>query len=159
MRIYNATEKQLDLPFVGSQRITVAPHSVSGNIMGSSDFLSLLVTSYNTDEIALIVSGPYEINICAGIPTAVNYVVQTLDEALQKFGVKKEEPVVEEKKEEVKKEEPVKVEEEVAPAAEPEPAPVEEPKEEAKPEIVAAAAAPVKKPAAKKSTSKKKASK
>lgn len=100
MRIYNATDAQLNVPFTGGQRLTIGAHSVSGDIMGSEEFLSLLVTSYDTNEIALIVSGPYEINVCAHIPTAANYVVQSLDEALQRFNL------MPEKKEEVKKEEP-----------------------------------------------------
>ena len=92
MRIYNATDSQISLPLIGSMRINIAPHSVS------QDFLSMLVTSYDVNEIALIVSGPYELNTCANIPTATNYVTQTLEEALQRFNK-------EEKTEEVKEEE------------------------------------------------------
>lgn len=106
MRIYNATDSQISLPLIGSMRINIAPHSVSQDFLGGTEFLSMLVTSYDTTEIALIVSGPYELNTCANIPTATNYVVQTLEEALQRFNEKKKASTV--KEEEAK---PVEVEE------------------------------------------------
>lgn len=101
MRIYNATDSQISLPLIGSMRINIAPHSVSQDFLGGTEFLSMLVTSYDVNEIALIVSGPYELNTCANIPTATNYVTQTLEEALQRFNK-------EEKTEEVKEEEEAK---------------------------------------------------
>lgn len=92
MRIYNGTNSQLTLPFSGSnEKITIPAHSVSGNILPSTDFLSLLVTSFNYDEIALVVSGPFEINMCAGVSGAVGFVVQSIEEAIEKFTPKKEE--------------------------------------------------------------------
>lgn len=119
MRIYNGTNSQVDLPLAGSQRITIAPKSVSGDIMSSTELLSLLVTSYTTDELALVVSGPFEINQCAQIPTSASYVVQSLDEAIKRFA-----PKDEEKKEEAVSE----------PVVEPEPEPVDE-AEEVKEEV------------------------
>lgn len=120
MRIYNGTNSQVDLPLAGSQRITIAPKSVSGDIMSSTELLSLLVTSYTTDELALVVSGPFEINQCAQIPTSASYVVQSLDEAIKRFA-----PKDEEKKEETVSE----------PVVEPEPEPVDEAEEEVKEEV------------------------
>ena len=119
MRIYNGTNSQVDLPLAGSQRITIAPKSVSGDIMSSTELLSLLVTSYTTDELALVVSGPFEINQCAQIPTSASYVVQSLDEAIKRFA-----PKDEEKKEETVSE----------PVVEPEPEPIDE-AEEVKEEV------------------------
>lgn len=101
MRIYNATDSQISLPLVGNMRINIAPHSVSQDFLGGTEFLSMLVTSYDTTEIAFIVSGPYELNTCANIPTATNYVVQTLEEALQRFN-KKETKLERSKEEEAK---------------------------------------------------------
>lgn len=101
MRIFNGTNYQMDLPYAGNDRLTIPPKSPSGNIMCGSDFLSLLITSYDTSEVAIIVSGPFEISACAKVPAAVNYVVQSLDEAIQRFSIpveKVEEPVVEESK-------------------------------------------------------------
>ena len=101
MRIFNGTNYQMDLPYAGNDRLTIPPKSPSGNIMCGSDFLSLLITSYDTSEVAIIVSGPFEISACAKVPAAVNYVVQSLDEAIQRFSIpveKVEQPVVEESK-------------------------------------------------------------
>lgn len=94
MRIYNGTNSQLDLPLSGIQRITIPEHSVSGDLLPSTEFLSLLVTSFNYNEIAIIVSGPYEINMCAGVTGCVGFVVQSLEEAIEKFTPKKKEEVV-----------------------------------------------------------------
>lgn len=102
MRIYNGTNSQLDLPLSGTQRISVPPHSVSGDIMPSNEFLSLLVGSFDYSELALIVSGPYEITMCAGVSGSVGFVVQSLDEAIERFAKKEEDtPVVTEVKEEI----------------------------------------------------------
>lgn len=87
MRIYNGKNVQLDLP-LGSQRIVIAPKSVSGDIMPSNEFLSLLVTSYDYSEIALIVAGPYEINMCADVSGSVGFVCQSLEEAVERFAPK-----------------------------------------------------------------------
>ena len=104
MRVYNGTNSQLDLPLSGIQRISIPPHAVSGDIMPSNEFLSLLVGSFNYDEIALIVSGPYEITMCAGVSGSVGFVVQSLEEAIERFAPKEEKKpeitIVEPKKEE-----------------------------------------------------------
>lgn len=88
MRVYNGTKSQLDLPLSGIQRITIPANAVSGDIMPSTEFLSLLVGSYDYSEIALIVSGPYEINMCAGVSGAAGFVVQSLEEAIERFAPK-----------------------------------------------------------------------
>ena len=90
MRIFNATKAALSFSLPNGQQVTIPGKSVSGDIMANADFLSTLVSSYTQDELAFIVGGPYELNICAGIPTVTTYVVQTLDEALQRFGLKEE---------------------------------------------------------------------
>ena len=126
MRIFNGTKKALTLPYTGCETLTIPAHQPSGNVLCSPEFLSSVITAYNADEIAVIASGPFEISACANIPTAVNYVVQSLDEAIARFNPdakkiqeeekkkaaeKKEEPEVEEKKpEEPKAEEPKKPE-------------------------------------------------
>lgn len=88
MRVYNGTKSQINLPLSGTQRITIPAHSVSGDIMPSNEFLSLLVSSYDYKELALIVSGPFEINMCAGVSGSVGFVVQSLDEAIERFAPK-----------------------------------------------------------------------
>lgn len=108
MRIYNATNSQLNLPFPGGN-VSIAPHSVSGNLGANTSSISMLVSAYNTSEIAFIVSGPFELNLCSSIPTVVNYVVQSLEEAIEKLEPKKAVVVEEEKG----AEEPVKVKKDV----------------------------------------------
>ena len=142
MRIYNGKNSQVELP-LATQRITIGPNSVSKDIMPNVEMLQLISTSFVDTEIALIVSGPSELNLCAGVPACTPLVVQSLDEAVIRFKgtapeKKEEKPVVEEpKKEEV-------VVEEVVPEKE-----VEEEKqeEEVKPE-------PTKKAAPKKNAKK-----
>lgn len=100
MRIYNGTKSQLDLPLSGIQRISIAPHAVSGDILPSTEFLSLMVTSFDYSEIALIVSGPYEINMCANVSGCAGFIAQSLEEAIERFSSKEEKKVEENKVEE-----------------------------------------------------------
>ena len=117
MRVYNGTNSQLDLPLSGSQRISIPPRTVSGDVMPSTSFLSLLVSSFDYSEIALIVSGPYEISMCAGVSGSVGFVVQTLEEAIERFAEKKPE---ENKSTEMPKEdEPKVIEPETNPLSDP----------------------------------------
>lgn len=127
MRIFNGTNSTLTLPLNGAERLTIAPKTPSGNVLCSNEFLSTLITSYSTAEVAIIVSGPFEVTACANIPTAVNYVVQSLDEAIQRFAPKA--PVEE------KKEEPKPVEPEPEPVVEPEPVEPEQPETEIVPAV------------------------
>lgn len=113
MRIYNGKNSQVELP-LATQRITIGPNSVSKDIMPNVEMLQLISTSFVDTEIALIVSGPSELNLCAGVPACTPLVVQSLDEAVIRFKgtepeKKEEKPVVEEpKKEEVVEEVPEK---------------------------------------------------
>ena len=128
MRIYNGTKSTLTLPYAGGANLTIAPKTPSGNILCTNDFISMLITSYTTDEVAIIAAGPFEITACANVPTATNYVVQSLEEAIARFNPsakKAEQPKPEPKKEEPKKEEP-------KPELKPEPV-KEEPKKEETP--------------------------
>lgn len=152
MRIFNGTKKALTLPYTGGETLTIPAHQPSGNVLCSPEFLSSVITAYNADEIAVIASGPFEISACANIPTAVNYVVQSLDEAIARFNPDaKKVQEIEKKKaaEEPKKEEPKsepKVEEK--PVEEPKPEVKEEPK--LKPETKSTVKADDKKEKAKK---------
>ncbi len=113
MRIYNGTNSQVSLPYAGKERISIEPKSVSGNLGITNDLISLIVTSFTTDELAIIVAGPYELSMTSSNPVAVNYVVQSLEEAIQRFAPKapevikeaEEEKPVEEQKEEAQVEE------------------------------------------------------
>lgn len=140
MKLFNAKNSLIDLPW-GMNRLSVPPKSFSQDFMGTPDFIQLLVTSYDSTELAIVVAGPYELSMCASVPVAVNYVVQSMDEAIQKFGLGKEE----------KKETP-EPETEPEPVKEPEPEP--EVKEEKKEEEVKPAAETPAEPKKKKSTKK-----
>lgn len=107
MRIYNGKDSLVCLPLNANQRISIDPHSVSGDFLPTTEFITMVISAYNTDELALIVASSFEINICANIVGAVLYVVQSLDEAISRFAVPKEE-----KKEEVKIEVPTEKPEE-----------------------------------------------
>lgn len=95
MRIYNATGSLQRIPLNpklgGTQKIEVSPNTVSTSFMPSTDFLSMMVSIFSPSEVAFIVSGPFEINMCANIPVTAAYVVQSIDEAVQRFA-KPEEP-------------------------------------------------------------------
>lgn len=112
MRIYNGTDMQIDLPLIGGdQRLTIPSHSVTTDFMPNAEFLSMVVGSYNYDELALIVSGPFEISMCSKVSGSVGFVVQSLDEAIERFTVKKGEPIEVKEVEEVKVPDPVAAEE------------------------------------------------
>ena len=125
MRIFNGTKKALTLPYTGGETLTIPAHQPSGNVLCSPEFLSSVITAYNADEIAVIASGPFEISACANIPTAVNYVVQSLDEAIARFNPDAKKIQEEEKKKAAEKKEELKVDE---------PKPEVKPEEEKKPE-------------------------
>lgn len=127
MKLFNAKNSLIDLPW-GMNRLSVPPKSFSQDFMGTPDFIQLLVTSYDSTELAIVVAGPYELSMCASVPVAVNYVVQSMDEAIQKFGLGKEE----------KKETPEPVEPEPVKEPEPEPEVKEEEKKEEEKEQPAA---------------------
>ena len=115
MRIYNGTKKTLTLPYTGGETLTIPAHQPSGNVLCSPEFVSSIITAYNTDEIAVIASGPFEISACANIPTANNYVVQSLDEAIARFNPDAKVVLEEEKKKEEEKVEIPKEEDEPKP--------------------------------------------
>jgi len=136
MRIFNGTKKALTLPYTGGETLTIPAHQPSGNVLCSPEFLSSVITAYNADEIAVIASGPFEISACANIPTAVNYVVQSLDEAIARFNPDAKKIQEEEKKKEEPKVEEPKKEEKPIEEPKPEVKSVEEKKPELKPETV-----------------------
>lgn len=96
MRIYNGKDCQICVPMLGTnQMLELGPKSVSGNIMPTVEFLTLLTKSFTINEIAFIVAGKFEYEVCANIPLASNFTVTSLDEAIERFAVKKEETPVE----------------------------------------------------------------
>lgn len=129
MRVFNGTSACLDLPFTGNERISINAHSPSGDMLAATEFITNLISNYSPEEVAVIVSGPYELNICANIKNAHHYVVETIDEAISRFNMgdtkkSEEEEATEETETVVHKEEKVQ-EEETEVATESEEQPVE----------------------------------
>ena len=86
MRIYNAKNSQIDIPLVaGGERLTVAAKSVSRDFMPNKDFLSLIAPAFDYNELALIVSGPYEISMCSQVSCIPGFVVNSLEDAILRF--------------------------------------------------------------------------
>lgn len=104
MRIFNGTNSQIDLPLANNTRLSIAAKTPSKDFAPNTDFLSLIVTSYDEHEIALIVGGPFELSMCATISAIAPLLVQSLDEAIERFAPKvvKPEPVEPEQKPEPK---------------------------------------------------------
>lgn len=98
----------IELPLTGSLQLFVGPKSVSKDFMPSNKFLSLLATGYTEKQISLIVSGPYEINMCSSVPAIAPMVTQSLDEAIARFQTNEPEEKEKPKEDEVKVEEPEK---------------------------------------------------
>lgn len=125
MKIFNATNSSVDLPWTGG-RLNIPPRSFSVDFLGEVNLVKLIATTFTPEQIAILVCGPYELSMCAGATTtAVNYVVQTTDEVVKRFGIK----LGEEKEEEPVLEKVPAEEDTTAPETEPAPEPVEnEPK-------------------------------
>lgn len=110
MRIFNATNATLNVPW-GSVRLTIKPKSFTNDILGTPDFIKTLITTYTEKEIAILVGGPFELSMCAGVPACVIYVAQSVDEIYKKFGIaetkeEKLEPIIDKIKVENPKPEP-----------------------------------------------------
>ena len=118
MKIYNAKAATVQLP-LGIRRLVISGKSLSQDFMPTSQFLQMIARTFTPNDMALIVSGAWEGNMCAETPTLSEYCVSSVEEALARFNPPKAE--------EPKKEEP---EPEAAPEVK------EEPKtEELKPEV------------------------
>lgn len=101
MRIYNGKKSSIDLPLTFGQYIHIDPKSVSKDFMANNKFLAEIVTAFEPSEIALIVGGVYELNMCAAMPALTPLIVQSLDEAIERFNKNVEEKKEEEVKEEI----------------------------------------------------------
>lgn len=106
MRVYNGKNCKISVPMLGTKEmLELGPKSVSPNLLPTIEFLELLTRSFTPEEIALVVAGRFEYNVCANIPLACNFTVTSLDEAIERFQVKSEPSKLDEIIEEEKKEE------------------------------------------------------
>lgn len=111
MRIYNGTQSKISIPWLGTNNpvFELEARTVSGNFMPTNEFLTLLTNSFTPDQIAFIIAGRCEYEVCANVKMAANYTVTSLDEAIDKCTPKKkaepvEEIIKEEKEQEVAEE-------------------------------------------------------
>ena len=115
MRIYNARKSQISIPLTATEKIVVPSYGTSESFLPNPRILSLIVTSFDYSDIALIVSGPNEMTMCSETPCCSGFVVNSLEEALERFqtettasmkcAAKVIDPINEERLEEAKKEE------------------------------------------------------
>lgn len=136
MKIYNAKTATVQLP-LGIRRLVISGRSLSQDFMPTSQFLQMIARTFSPKDLAIIVSGAWEGNMCAETPTLHEYCVSSVEEALARFNPP-EEP---KRKDEPKKEKPessVEVKEEKpevetsSETPEPDSKPEEEPEKETK---------------------------
>lgn len=134
MRIYNGTQSKISIPWLGTNNpvFELEARTVSGNFMPTNEFLTLLTNSFTPDQIAFIIAGRCEYEVCANVKMAANYTVTSLDEAIDKCTPKKKAELVEEIIKEEK--EQAVAEENTEATKEDEVAGVDEEEENAKPE-------------------------
>lgn len=130
MRIYNSQNSQISIPLTATEKIIVPAHGTSLSFMPNPRILSLIVTSFDYSDIALIVSGPIEMTMCSETPCCSGFVVSSVEEAIERFttpttasmkcAAKVIDPINEAKKTEKKADEPATTndEEQPVPAAE-----------------------------------------
>ena len=110
MRIFNNKTSNLELPLGNGQTIQVLPHGVSKDFLPSTNFLNLIVSTFDYDDISLIVTGVQEMNACSAISACNGFVVYSVSEAVERLEKiqKKKNPakvspeIVEQKEKEVK---------------------------------------------------------
>jgi hypothetical protein len=113
MRIYNARKSQISIPLTATEKIVVPSYGTSESFLPNPRILSLIVTSFDYSDIALIVSGPNEMTMCSETPCCSGFVANSLEEALERFqtettasmkcAAKVIDPINEERLEEAKK--------------------------------------------------------
>lgn len=92
MRVYNGKKSNLEMPIGNGQKLVIGPKSVSGDFLPSTNFLNMLVTNFDYNEIALIVSGIQELNLCSSVSAVAGFVCHSLSEAVERFATKDQSP-------------------------------------------------------------------
>lgn len=101
MKIYNAKTATVQLP-LGMRRLVISGKSLSQDFMPTSQFLQMIARTFSPKDLAIIVSGAWEGNMCAETATLHEYCVSSVEEAIARFNPP-EEPKKEEPKEELSK--------------------------------------------------------
>lgn len=85
MRIYNGKKSSINIPLPNGERLVVESKSISGDFMPSETFLNMIKTSFDYDEIALVIAGVTELNMCSSISCVNGFVVNSVAEAVERF--------------------------------------------------------------------------
>ena len=88
MRIYNGKNATINVPLPNGERLSIDGKSISKDFMPSAEFLNMIKTSYDYSEIALIVAGVIEMNLCSSISSVAGFVVNSVGEAVERFAPK-----------------------------------------------------------------------
>lgn len=103
MRIYNGTNSTMNLPMPNGSRLIIGSKAVSKQFFPTVELLTLLVSAYSRDDIAIIIDSGSEIQMGATVSALPGYIAKDVDEAIERLNKKpKAEIPVAEKKVEVK---------------------------------------------------------
>ena len=85
MRIYNGKDATINVPLPNGERMSIEGKGISKDFMPSAEFLNMIKISYDYSEIALIVAGIIEMNLCSSISSIAGFVVNSVSEAVERF--------------------------------------------------------------------------
>jgi hypothetical protein len=88
MRIYNGKNANINVPLPNGERLSIDSQSISKDFMPSVDFLNMIKTSFDYNEIALVVSGVIEMNLCSSVSSIAGFVANSVGEAVERFANK-----------------------------------------------------------------------
>lgn len=89
MRIYNGKNSTINVPLPNGERLSIDGKSISKDFMPSAEFLNIIKTSFDYSEIALVVSGVIEMNLCSSVSSIAGFVANSVGEAVERFTEKK----------------------------------------------------------------------
>lgn len=92
MRIYNATKSTMNLPMPNGSRLVVGSRELSRQFYPTVELLTLLVSAYTRDDIAIVMEGAGEVSMGAVVSALPGYTASTPEEAIERFAKVKSEP-------------------------------------------------------------------
>lgn len=98
MRIYNGTNSTMNLPMPNGSRLIIGSKAVSKQFFPTAELLSLLVSAYSRDDIAIMIDSGSEIQMGAVISALPGYIVKDVDEAIERLSGKIDKDAEPEKK-------------------------------------------------------------
>jgi hypothetical protein len=88
MRIFNGKNSTINVPLPNGERLSIDGKSISKDFMPSVEFLNMIKTSFDYSEIALVVSGVIEMNLCSSVSSIAGFVANSVGEAVERFAEK-----------------------------------------------------------------------